>query len=157
MTGADQLDQQFPIEVEAVALEGEAGEAFAPEDFVHREGVAQRQSQRRVDQRGEEPVPRIQGEGVEYLLVKLADEPALAAVPRPEHETVGAGAQGGEQGFIVARIVFQVGILDQNDVAGDVLETMADRMPLAPGPLLQHDLHMGKMRKAEHNFAAAIG
>ena len=39
MSGADELDQNLPIEVETVALQREAVEGVAAEDFVHREGV----------------------------------------------------------------------------------------------------------------------
>ena len=47
---ANKLDQQFPVEVEAVAREGEAVQALSAEHFVHGEGILQPQPEGEVDQ-----------------------------------------------------------------------------------------------------------
>ena len=139
MAFADELHQQFPVEVEAVALEGQALEAFAPENFIHRERILQPDEEGDVDQEREAPVCEVQDEGLEGLVGKFTDGPTALAVTGAEDEFLPAGGEGREQDVVVVEVVFEVGVLDEDDIAGGVGEAGADGVTFAAGTVFEDE------------------
>ena len=132
VAGADELDEQLPIKVEAVALQGEAFYGVAAEDFIHRERVFQPDSEGNIDEQRERPMCGVEQKSVEGLVVELTHCEAVAgAVAGTEDERTFAGGEGREEFFVVVKIVFEIGVLDEDKIAGRAGERGADGVALA--------------------------
>ena len=120
MASADQLDEQFPVEVESVAFKVQAPQAVSAEDFVHGEGIVQLDAERDVDQLGEKPVCQIEQGRLQWLVGELSDRPPVWVMTRTEHEFLQASRDGRQENFVVGEIIFEIGVLNENDVSGSL-------------------------------------
>ena len=81
----------------------------------------------------------VEDEGLDGLVGKFPDGPAAFAMTGAEDEFLPAGGEGREQGVVVVEVVFEVGVLDENDVAGGVREAGADGVTFAAGPVFEDE------------------
>ena len=136
---AEEFDEEFEIEVEAIVFQFQAEEAVATEDFEHGERVAQPLKEKHVDQRGEKPMAEIHEEAQAML---AGEAPHLqnfpAAVPRAEHKGAAAADQLFEQGVVVLKVVFEVGVLDEDVITGGGVQAGADGVAFAARLVLEN-------------------
>src|SRR4030095_2366842 len=59
VAAARQFPSQFPVEIEAVTLERQTGEAFAPEHLEHRERVSKALAVHEVEERGKQHMSQV--------------------------------------------------------------------------------------------------
>ena len=83
----------------------------------------------------------VEDERLQRLIGKLPDGPAAAAVARAEYERLSARRDRLEEDVVVVEIVLEIGVLNEDDLAGRMGETGADRVPLAACPVLEHELY----------------
>ena len=70
---------------------------------------------------------------------------------------VGAGLERSKEYFVVGDIIFEVGILYQEDITRCVIKTIADRMTFAARDIFKDDFDMGQRFIAQDNRSRAIG
>ena len=108
----------FRFEAETVGLELDALQDFVAENFVAGLHVGEFQIGEDVGEQSEDLVGDVVPEIVDTL--RAAEETGA-------EDHVGAAIEDGFEEFaVVARIVFEVGVLDQDDVAGDFSEAAAE-------------------------------
>ncbi len=104
VAGADELDEQLP----------------KPD------------SEGNIDEQRERPMCGVEQKSVEGLVVELTHCEAVAgAVAGTEDERTFAGGEGREEFFVVVKIVFEIGVLDEDKIAGRAGERGADGVALA--------------------------
>ena len=78
-------------------------------------------------------------------------------VTAPEREVGVARGNWRDQSRVVLDGVLVIGVLDQDDAAGDMAETLADGVPLSPGLVLQHHRDPRIIGVPHHDVAGAVG
>ena len=76
---------------------------------------------------------------------------------RAEHERGAARAQRLEQALVVVEVVLEVGVLDQDEVAGRVRQAGAHGVALAARAILVDHAHAGPALDLAHLVARAVG
>ena len=88
-------------------------------------------------------------DGAERPLIGKDPHSGTSRVARSEHEGAPVGAHGLEQAVVVRKVVFEIGVLDEHDVAGSRLEAGPNRGPLPARAVLPDHMHVmggGKLR-----------
>src|SRR5574341_180384 len=128
------LDRQLGLDPEPIRLKAETLEHVGPEDFVPDLDIAQVEVRGHVAEVGEEPIPDVVPE------VEDAVRPTMESVAE---DNVGVAFQDWlEEPRVVLRVVLQVGVLDEDDVAGHVLDGGADRCSLAAIARVEEEVHL---------------
>src|SRR5713101_127503 len=117
------LDHQFGLDVEAAGTQAEPLEHGHPKDLIADFHVAQVEIRHEIADRGQEAV------GEEVPVVEHPVLPAVEAVA--EHHVSPVLQDRTQERRIVARIVFEVGVLDQDDLAARTGEAGTEGGPLA--------------------------
>src|SRR3990170_5831361 len=117
------LDRQLGLDPEPVRLEAETLEHVGPEDFVPDLDIAQVEIRDHVAEIREEPIPDVVPE------VEDAVRPTMESVAEDNVSLVFQDRL--QQRRVVSRVILQIGILDDDDVAGHLLDGGADRCSLA--------------------------
>src|SRR5689334_19483010 len=112
---AGDFDGELGLEAEAIAAKLNGIEHLATEDFVADFHISQVQVAQQVAEKREHLVAEVMPE------VEHAVRAAVKAVP--EHYIGETFQNRLEQLRIIARIVLEIGVLDEDDIAGGMLET----------------------------------
>ena len=113
-----QLDEQFVVEIEAVALEPQAVRQSRRKTLNIVNGSRSRCQKSTLTSVVKNQWPRFRKPLSSGWPVNWRIFQRCAAVARAEDEGVATGDERFEQRVVVLEIVFEVGILDQNEVAG---------------------------------------
>ena len=164
VTAAQQLAEQLEIEVEAVALQGEPPHTLGPEHFVHRRRIGQSRSEQQVEKGVKQHTTDIHQRSARTAAGEFSDLPAVGPhVPAAEYDGGAAFCDRPDQVRVIADVVFEVGVLNEQDVAGGCREAITDCMSLASGFVLedQPDTRGALIRVLRHEFrddlARAVG
>ena len=125
-----ELPRQLPVEIESVGDERDAFEALGPEHLEHRERVTEPGAVRHVEEPREHPMGHVHDPGDVPHLVHHA-HPLSGDVAAAEGEVDIPTPDRMDQLRIVTHGVLEVGVLDQDDSARDVLEALAHRGALS--------------------------
>src|SRR5258708_501560 len=133
-------------ERERAALQTDTGEGWAPEGFVAGGFVPDVAAVEKVCE------PR------EEFGAKIPGDTPFGTVRTHTIDHIGlAQKQRLQQGGIVLRIVFEVGVLDQYKLAARVRQSGNDRRPFAPVFCVHYEPYLEQLLAFRKNFAGAIG
>jgi len=149
IAGAKKFGDEFPVKVESIGVEAQAGDRRSTEHFVHREWVFQSTSVHDIEQKSEHPVRRIDDGKPKSLIVRSTHR-LSGLVARAEHESDGWVIERCQQLRVVGHGVLAVGIVDEHDVAGCDRESGAHCISLAARRVLPNNLHTGPFCKLPH-------
>jgi hypothetical protein len=130
---AGNLRGELRLDAEAVLLDGDAFDDVAAEALVARLHVREVEVGEHVGQQRERPVAE--------RVPEVQDAMGSAAEKaRPEHDVGDAFLERFEEHVVLAGVVLEVGILDDDVLAGDSRESAAQRRPFATIALVGHNV-----------------
>src|SRR4029453_5979293 len=132
-----------PVEIEAIGFEGQTVEAVASEHLEHRERVVQACAVHAIEEAGEEQMSQVHDVAHYHLIGEMPHFPALSvhSVPGPQHERGPSGGQWLEQALVVVEVVFEIGVLNQDEVSRRVRQAASHGVALATRAILIDDPH----------------
>src|SRR5262249_20478382 len=131
------LGRDFGLEAEAIGLQGDALKDFAAKDLVTGLHIGELEIGEDIREQGEKFVGDVMPEVVDAL--------GTAQKARAEDDVGATVDQRFEQLVVVARIVFEVGVLHQNDVARQFSEAAAQCGAFALIHLLEKNAQIAQL------------
>lgn len=129
----------------------------AAEDLEHREGIGHPGAKRGVENEGEGVVGEIEKDREMVSLVEFAHLHISRDVARAEHEIGLPGDEGREEFFVIVQGIFQVGVLNENNVACGSSQTGSDAVPFALRTVFVDDAKAGAIFEGSDDLARAVG
>src|SRR6185369_17191064 len=99
----------------------------------------------------------IQSKTEQALIGKLAHLPCFAAMPGTENESFASVDQRFEQCIVILEIVFQVRILNQDEVSSRILKSSPHRMALAARLVFEDDFYSRMPLISSCNLMRSVG
>src|SRR6266850_5760147 len=141
------LEGELGLEPEAIRAEPQALEEVRPEDLVARLHVRKVEIREHVGKCRQEPVPDIVPE--EKHPMRLSPE------SRPIHDVRFVLEDRFEQAWVFERVVFEVGVLHQDDVSRDSRKSGSQSRPLAAVLIVIQD-HELRRAQAPENITGPV-